>query len=258
MTALQAIIFDVDGTLAENERDGHRVAFNQAFKAAGLDWFWSEDLYGDLLEVAGGKERMRFFLKYYSPPLPESVSNSPDFIAELHRIKTQRYVALVKAGKIQLRPGVKRLIMEAREAGVRLAIATTSQLENALALLETTFSVEAVNWFDVIAAGDIVPKKKPAPDIYRYVLTKTGWSAERCIAIEDTTHGLTAADDAGLTTVATVNRYTRYHDFSKARLVINHLGEPNQPCLVLRGEALQNGYFDVEIATSLLFPNAKT
>ena len=251
MAVLKALIFDVDGTLAETERDGHRVAFNQTFQAAGLDWHWSADLYGDLLQVAGGKERIRFFIDKYQPPLPE-VPDWANFIAELHKDKTGRYTALLQSGNIQLRPGVRRLITEAREAGVRLAIATTSRLENALALLTTALSPNSPDWFDVIAAGDIVPNKKPASDIYHYVLDKMALPAQHCLVIEDTEHGLIAATGAGLTTVVTVNDYTQTQNFATAALVLSHLGEPNHPSQALRGTDLPQGYFDLAIAAKLL------
>lgn len=251
MSVLKALIFDVDGTLAETERDGHRVAFNQTFQAAGLDWHWSVDLYGDLLQVAGGKERIRFYIDKYQPPLPE-VQDWTNFIAELHKDKTGRYTALLQSGDIQLRPGVRRLITEVREAGVGLAIATTSRLENALALLETALGPRAPEWFDVIAAGDIVPNKKPASDIYHYVLDKMALPAQHCLVIEDTEHGLLAATGAGLTTVVTVNDYTQDQDFAAASLVLNHLGEPDEPCQVLNGARLTLGCFNIAIAEQLL------
>ncbi|RZM78824.1 HAD-IA family hydrolase [Leptolyngbya iicbica] len=251
MTTLQALIFDVDGTLAETERDGHRVAFNQAFAAAGLPWYWSEGIYGVLLQVAGGKERIHFFIDKYAPPLP-SDRDLDDLIAELHHAKTGYYTALLQAGQISLRPGIKRLINEARQQNVRLAIATTSRLENALALLETALAPDAPSWFEVIAAGDIVPRKKPAADIYHYVLDKMALDAQNCLVIEDTEHGLTAAQGAGLTTVITVNEYTKRQNFAAAALVLNHLGKPDQPCESLWGHFLTQPYFDLSVARSLV------
>ncbi|NJN21133.1 MAG: HAD-IA family hydrolase [Leptolyngbya sp. RL_3_1] len=251
MADLKALIFDVDGTLAETERSGHRVAFNQTFQAAGLDWHWSVDLYGRLLNVAGGKERIRFYLSLAQPPLPPG-TDIDQLVLDLHRAKTQHYRTLVEAGHIHLRPGVRRLIQSAREAHVRLAIATTSHLDNALALLETTLGPEAPDWFEVIAAGDIVPHKKPAADIYRYVLAKLQLDPNHCLVFEDTEHGLTAATAAGLTTVITVNSYTHRQNFAAAASVLNHLGEPDQPGLILAGPPLPHTYFDLAAAVQVL------
>lgn len=252
MPHLRALIFDVDGTLAETERDGHRVAFNQAFQAAGLPWEWSVDLYGELLQVAGGKERIRFYLDTYAPPVP-NITDWTAFIADLHRAKTQCYARILQSGMIGFRPGIRRLITAAQQEGMRLAIATTSRLENALTLLKTTLATDAPDWFDVIAAGDIVPHKKPAPDIYHYVLDKMALPAEACLVFEDTEHGLTAATGAGLKTIVTVNNYTHEQDFTQATLVLNHLGDPDNPCQVLRSKTTApSPYFDLATGEALL------
>lgn len=228
MPTLNALIFDVDGTLAETERDGHRVAFNRAFADVGLDWNWSVDRYRDLLEVAGGKERIQFYLDTDRPDFqPEG--SLKDWILTLHGAKTEHYQKLVEDGLIPLRPGVKRLIQEAREQGVRLAIATTSRFDNVVALLETTLGPGSPDWFEIIGAGDVVPAKKPAPDIYFYVLDKLQLPPQECLAIEDSYQGLQAATAAGIKTIVTFNGYTQHHDFSKALLVLDHLGDPDLP-----------------------------
>ena len=220
MGQLEALIFDVDGTLAETERDGHRIAFNQAFTEASLDWQWDVNLYGELLKIGGGKERIRHYLDNYikfEPPY-----NLDEFIANLHHSKNKFYRELLNKGTIPLRPGVKKLITEAYNQGIRLAISTTSALPNALALLE--YSLDP-NYFEIIAAGDIVTHKKPAPDIYFYVLEKLNLPAENCLVIEDSEAGLQAANQAGLKTIITVNDYTINHDFSSAIKVLNSLEE---------------------------------
>lgn len=233
LTELQALLFDVDGTLADTERDGHRVAFNRAFADAGLDWDWDEELYGELLSVTGGKERIRHYLDVHRPGEPVS----DEQIATLHAAKTEHYTKMLAEAAVPLRPGVHRLLQEAREAGLRLAIATTTTPANVTALIENTLGKQAMGWFEVIAAGDIVPAKKPAPDIYEYAMQEMNLTPGQCIAFEDSHNGILASKGAGLRTIITVNGYTQSHDFSNAELVLDQLGEPEQPFKVLRGDA---------------------
>jgi len=256
MSQLQALIFDVDGTLADTERDGHRVAFNQAFAEAGLDWEWTVDGYGSLLEVAGGKERIRFYRERYTPDW-QPAEDLLTWSAALHKAKTRYYRELLVQGKIPLRPGVRRLVQEARAAGVRLAIATTSAIENVIPLLEVTLGAESPEWFEVIAAGDMVPAKKPAPDVYLYVLETLKLPPQACLAIEDSYQGLQAALQANLTTVVTVNPYTQHHDFAQASLVIDCLGEPDKPFQVLTDGVCEATWFDLKAANALLELAAK-
>lgn len=236
MAELVGLLFDVDGTLADTERDGHRVAFNLAFAEAGLDWNWDAELYQDLLTVTGGKERIRYYLDKYRPDFRFDES-TPGFIAALHQAKTRHYEALLAKGDIPLRPGVERLLREAREAGYRLAVATTTTPANVTALLKNTVGAEAEQWFDLIAAGDVVPAKKPAPDIYFYAMEKMGLTPAQCIAFEDSENGIKASKGAGLKTIITVNGYTREHDFDDAELILDSFGEPQQPFQILSGAA---------------------
>jgi HAD superfamily hydrolase (TIGR01509 family) len=241
---LKGLVFDVDGTLADNEHNGHRAAFNLAFGDAGLNWVWDSPTYNRLLKVYGGKERIRHFIEHDQPDLdaPEGLEV---FIRELHQQKTRRYAELLKNGTIPLRPGVGRLLKEARAAGLRLAIASTSSPDNVAGLLRVTLGEESVTWFEVIACGDIVARKKPAPDIYEYVLRQMGLSGAECLAIEDSHSGLAAARAAGLETVITVNAATRDQDFTGAAIVLDQLGEPGRAFEVLAGDAGDATYVDL-------------
>ncbi len=236
---IEAFIFDVDGTLADTERHGHRVAFNQAFAEAGLDWHWDEDTYGDLLAVTGGKERIRHFVQ--TRDLPQHRDPQLDaLIRDLHASKTRNYLELLESNAIPLRPGVERLLREARAAGIRLAIATTTTPQNVTALHANALGDHGLGWFEVIGAGDVVATKKPAPDIYHYVLEKMQLEATRCVAFEDSHNGIRASLAAGLKTVVTYNDYTRHDDFTGASLVLDQFGDRDNPSQELWQQHGQN------------------
>jgi HAD superfamily hydrolase (TIGR01509 family) len=250
MTDLAALLFDVDGTLADTERNGHRVAFNRAFRDAGLDWVWDEALYGELLAVTGGKERMRYYVERYRPDWARP-ADFPELIARLHAAKTEHYTRMLATGAIPLRSGVKRLLSEARAAGLRLAVATTTTPANVTALLEHALAPDGPEWFEVIAAGDMVPAKKPAPDVYHYALRRMGLEPRQCLAFEDSENGIRASLGAGLATIVTVNGYTRHQDFTGAELVLDRLGEPDEPLTVLAGDAGAATLVDVALLRRL-------
>ncbi len=212
---VEALIFDVDGTLAETE-ELHRRAFNESFHAAGLPWVWDQPLYAKLLEVTGGKERIAYYLALQAGG--ESLTAAA--IATLHADKTARYATLVAAGGLALRPGIARLIGQAEAAGVRLAVATTTSRPNVDALLQATLGRQP---FDVVAACDEVAAKKPAPDVYGLALRRLGLPPSACVAFEDTLNGLRSAQGAGLGCVVTKSVYGGAGPFPGAFAVVDHL-----------------------------------
>ena len=220
---IKAIIYDVDGTLADTE-DWHRQAFNKAFAEAGLPWEWDGGLYHKLLAVAGGKERIRYylsdFLQGFVPP-----ADCDDFVRRLYADKTRHYRASVREGRIPLRPGIATLIRAAHAAGLGQAIATTTAAVNVAELLEVGLGPDWKKMFGALGCGDVVPHKKPAPDVYLWVLRELGVSAGDCIALEDSEIGLAASRAAGIRTYITVSSYTRGEAFEGAAAVFDDLSD---------------------------------
>lgn len=223
---LRALIFDVDGTLADTE-DAHRRAFNAAFAEAGLDWHWSEELYTRLLQVAGGKERIAYYWQMRQPGSSFG-SRMKATIDVLHALKTRHYEAQVSGGKLPLRPGMERLIREAHAVGVPLAIATTTTPANVDALLRTPFGTDWRGFFVTVCDAGVVSRKKPAPDVYLAALAALDMPAADCLAFEDSQNGLRAATAAGIPTLITPTAYTAMQSFEGALLVLPHLGDPDQ------------------------------
>jgi len=219
---VKALLFDCDGVLADTERDGHRVAFNQAFSAKGLDVVWDVALYDELLRIAGGKERMR--LHFDQRGWPAGVTDKAALIQELHHLKTDLFMKIVESGKMPLRPGVKRLADEAIGAGVQLAVCSTSNQRAVTAIVETLLGAERRAKF-AIFAGDIVARKKPAPDIYNLARERMALQATDCVVVEDSRNGLLAAKEAGMRCLITKSSYTQHEDFSEADLVVDELGD---------------------------------
>ena len=224
---LTALIFDVDGTLADTE-SAHRDAFNAAFKASGLDWHWSEEAYTGLLLVAGGKERIAHYWRQVDPRRAGE-SRAGETIDRIHALKTREYAQRVAGGKLTLRHGVERLIREANAAGIPVAIATTTTPANVEALLTTPFGTEWRKRFAVVCDAATPGKKKPAPDVYLAALAALGTAPADCLAFEDSQNGLLAATAAGIPTIITPTAYTAVHDFNGALLVLPHLGDPDAP-----------------------------
>ena len=238
--SLKALIFDVDGTLAETE-ELHREAFNEVFAAGGHDWRWEKDLYRQLLKVTGGKERIRHFLDTANI---DAGGEAPGLIAALHAGKNDLYARKVTTG-VALRPGILRLMREARDAGLQLAIATTTSRSNLDALLQSAFGADETMQFAAIVTGEDVERKKPDPEAYLIVLQRLGLRAEECIAFEDSRNGVLAARGAGLRVVVTPGIYTDHESFDGAECVVSDLGEPDQPLRPLAGWRPAGGVIDL-------------
>lgn len=220
--ALQAILFDCDGVIADTERDGHRVAFNDAFAAEGLAVQWNERRYGELLTTGGGKERMRRYFDESGWPVPPEERD--DLIARLHKAKTDRFLQLISDGRLPLRPGVQRLVDEALEAGVQVAVCSTSNERAVAGIVRANMGEERLAKIPIFA-GDVVPAKKPDPAIYRLAAEQLGLEPQRCLVIEDSNNGVRAAHGAGMPCIITVSSYTANEDFSLARQVVPDLGD---------------------------------
>jgi HAD superfamily hydrolase (TIGR01509 family) len=219
---MKALIFDCDGVLVDTERDGHRVAFNRAFAAAGIDADWDVELYGELLKIAGGKERMTHYFNEAGWPEGQTAAT---LIPELHKKKTAIFTDLIAKGSLPLRPGVARIVDEAHAAGVRLGVCTTSDpkaIDGVLDLLGAT----AKSWFEIVLAGDVVKKKKPDPEIYNLAKQRLGLDARDCVVIEDSRNGLLSALGAGIRCLITTSAYTLDEDFTGAGKVVPELGDP--------------------------------
>lgn len=221
---MKALIFDCDGVLVDTERDGHRVAFNRAFAEAGIAAEWSIELYGELLKIAGGKERMKHYFEQNGWPPGK---NAETLIPELHKRKTAIFTAMIAGGSLPLRPGISRIVDEARAAGIRLGVCTTSDPKAIDGVLDL-FGAERKAAFELVLAGDVVAKKKPSPEIYNLAKQRLGLAGRDCVVIEDSRNGLLAANGAGMPCLITTSTYTQHEDFHEAARVVPELGDaPN-------------------------------
>jgi dihydroxyacetone kinase phosphoprotein-dependent L subunit len=227
-SAAAALVLDCDGVLADTERYGHLVAFNQTFTEFGLPVQWSVPEYLEKLRIGGGKERMASLLTpefAAAAGLPADPGQQQALVAEWHRRKTEIYTGLVGSGAVPPRPGVARVVAEALAAGWPVAVASTSAESSVRATLERAVGTEHAGRVKVFA-GDIVPHKKPAPDIYLVALDWLGLPVGRVVVVEDSRNGLVAATAAGAACVITVNDFTAGEDFTEAALVVSSLGDP--------------------------------
>ncbi len=224
MAEIKGIFFDQDGVIVDTERDGHRVAFNETFESFGFNFQWSVEEYHQLLQIAGGKERMAHYLHTKGFDKPVDPAKEDQLIKEMHKAKTGKFIELIESGKLPLRPGIKRLMKEANQAGIIIGICTTSD-EKAAKAISTKYLNDIK--FGFILAGDVVEKKKPDPAVYLLALQKSGLKPEECVVIEDSKNGLQAAKGAGIHTLVTTNPYTEKEDLSGADLILTCLGDPD-------------------------------
>ncbi len=237
MAEIRALIFDQDGVIIDTERDGHRVAFNMAFREFGFNFEWDVEKYHELLQIAGGKERMRHYLHTEGFGVEVKPEEEDDLIKRLHQRKTEIFIELIESGKLPIRPGVRRLMREAMDAGLIIGVCTTSNERAAHAI---AYQILKDIRFDFVLAGDVVSRKKPDPEIYLLALERTGLRPDQCIVIEDSRNGVLAAKAAGMHVVATTNVYTEREDLSEADIVVTCLGDPDGEKGVLKkgGEGL--------------------
>ena len=224
MGKIKAVFFDQDGVIIDTERDGHRVSFNMTFKEFGFTDEWSVDYYHELLQIAGGKERMKYHLEtrgFSKPVPPEKVD---DLIKDMHKRKTAIFVELIETGRLPMRPGIHRFMKEAMQAGLKIGVCTTSNEQAARAITEKILSDIK---FDIVLAGDVVSKKKPDPEIYNLALSRTGLKPDEVMVVEDSRNGVLAAKAAGTHVVVTTNSYTEKEDVSCGDLIVSCLGDPD-------------------------------
>jgi HAD superfamily hydrolase (TIGR01509 family) len=247
---LKAVLFDVDGTLADTEALGHRPAYNRAFRELGLEFRWGPKLYRKLLRQPGGRERLRYYLQRYQPSLgthEAEVKNNVDaWVARVHELKSRFFRRYMQRGRVPLRAGIARLMRESVQSGVRLAIVTNASRRTLEPVLKYSMGPELAAVISVIASGEEVSRKKPAPDVYRLAMERLGVRPAECVALEDSEMGLEAAAAAEVHTVVTINSDTLEQDFSEADLVVTSLGEPGAPTRVLKGELSGHPWVTIE------------
>lgn len=245
----RALILDCDGVLADTELDGHLVAFNRVFDELGLSFQWSADEYGELLRVGGGKERFKAYLGEHPEFAPADSTELDALVADVHKRKSAAYVEIMGSGSVPGRPGVRRLIAEALDAGWLVAVASTSALGSVEAVLDTVIGADLRSRLAGVFAGDVVPAKKPAPDIYLLALDTLGLAKDEAVVIEDSWGGAQAAAAAGLAHIVTVSHFTADDDFPAATSVVSDLGEAGAPSITLRGPDLTRADGTITVAS---------
>jgi HAD superfamily hydrolase (TIGR01509 family) len=237
MSKIKAVFFDQDGVIIDTERDGHRVSFNMTFKEFGFTDEWSVEYYHELLQIAGGKERMKHHWKTkgFSKPLTEEEIDV--LVKDMHKRKTALFVELIETGKLPLRPGIHRFMKEAMEAGLKIGICTTSNEQAAKAITEKILTDIK---FEIVLAGDVVEKKKPDPEIYNLALSKLGLTPDEVFVVEDSKNGVKAAKASGANVIVTTNHYTEKEDVNAGDVIVSCLGDADGEKAELRKGAIKD------------------
>ena len=242
---LNAILFDVGGTIAESE-EIHRVSFNEAFKEFGLNWYWDEAIYRELVFIGGGKERIKHYITRAWPEMLKQ-KNLTKYIESVHKIKGQIYEEFLNDSQLKARPGIIRLLKELKNGKIRLAIVSDTTEENLINLFKKGLGINPIEWFEILAHGGCTIQKKPSPDIYLWTLERLKLPPESCLAIEDAPRGVDSAIDAGLKVLVTPSIYTLEEKFEKSSLLLSHLGEPEEPFNVIKGDAFGHSFVDLDL-----------
>jgi HAD superfamily hydrolase (TIGR01509 family) len=222
MSRLRGIFFDQDGVIIDTERDGHRVSFNETFKTFGYDFQWGVEEYHELLQIAGGKERIKHYMEQKGLNAQMTPAELDELIKQMHKVKTQKFIDLLESGRLPLRPGVHRFMQEANQAGLIIGICTTSDVNAAHTV---AYKILSDIKLDFVLAGDMVTKKKPDPEIYNLALKNCSLTPDECVVVEDSRNGVLAAKNAGLRVIATTNPYTEQEDLHESDLILTCLGD---------------------------------
>ena len=234
---IKAALFDQDGVIIDTERDGHRVSFNMTFAEFGFTDEWSVEYYHELLQIAGGKERMKHHAqtKGFSKPIP--AEELDELVKAMHKRKTALFVELIETGKLPLRPGIHRFMQELMAAGIKIGVCTTSNEQAAKAITEKILSDIK---FEIVLAGDVVKNKKPDPEIYNLALTKLGLTPDEAMVVEDSKNGVKASKAAGIKTIVTFNGYTEKEDIEAGDVIVSCLGDPDGQKATMRKGGIAN------------------
>lgn len=259
--SLEALLLDVDGTLADTEGHGHLPAYNRAFRGLDLDWKWSRKLYRDLLAVPSGRERIAHYINRYKPDLgkhDEAVrADQAKWVDTVHEHKSRCFRDRLQNGRVPLREGVDRLITQAHGAGLQIAIVTNASSATLQPFLEYALGERLRGYIDAVVSGEHVQRKKPSPDIYLKACQEIDRDPSECVAIEDSAMGMDAAHAAGLPTLVTINDDTSDQDWANAGLVVDSLGEPDKPVRVIKSPGFDVTYVDLSVLQRLLCTKAE-